>query len=83
MSMAKLVDPKGERTLCVVTKPDKVQSGDEDSALKLIRNETNPLNLGYAVIRGRPTSELSCVNTFGGDVFEVLSVFLPTLFFSF
>jgi hypothetical protein len=61
MSMAKEHDPKGERTLCVVTKPDMVDEHDLQELLKLIRNESSPLTLGYAVVRGRKTNELANV----------------------
>ncbi|KIJ13510.1 hypothetical protein PAXINDRAFT_80937 [Paxillus involutus ATCC 200175] len=48
--LAKKYDPEGKRTVGVLTKPDRIQSGDESSWLRILRNETEPLaNNWYCV----------------------------------
>ncbi|KAG6333571.1 hypothetical protein ID866_5520 [Astraeus odoratus] len=48
--LAKQYDPEGNRTVGVLTKPDRIPLGEEDSWLRLIRNEVEPLlNNWYCV----------------------------------
>ncbi|KAG6328165.1 hypothetical protein ID866_10924 [Astraeus odoratus] len=48
--LAKQYDPEGNRTVGVLTKPDRIPLGEEDSWLQLIRNEVEPLlNNWYCV----------------------------------
>jgi GTP-binding protein EngB required for normal cell division len=60
MEMANAVDPRGNRTLGIITKPDRIQ-GDKtkDTYLKLAKNETvqNRLKLGWHVLRNRSPEE--------------------------
>jgi Dynamin central region len=53
------VDPTGERTLGIITKPDKVEakSGNEAMFLSLARNEDVFFQLGWHVIRNRKFDE--------------------------
>ncbi|KIJ13505.1 hypothetical protein PAXINDRAFT_81017 [Paxillus involutus ATCC 200175] len=48
--LAKKYDPEGKRTVGVLTKPDRIQPGDESSWLRILRNETELLvNNWYCV----------------------------------
>src|SRR5580700_1803084 len=53
LSLAKEVDPNGIRTLGVLTKPDLVDAGGEESVMDLVRGKRNKLRLGYCVVRNR------------------------------
>ena len=57
--MAEEVDPHGERTLGVLTKPDLVDAGGEENVMDLVRGKKNPLQLGYCSLRNRNQQELS------------------------
>ncbi|EIW80172.1 hypothetical protein CONPUDRAFT_57692 [Coniophora puteana RWD-64-598 SS2] len=53
--LIKEFDPKGERTVGVLTKPDLLQLGDEDFWIDLIRGKNVPLsNKWYCVKQPRP-----------------------------
>ncbi|KAF8868930.1 P-loop containing nucleoside triphosphate hydrolase protein [Mucidula mucida] len=41
--LAKKHDPKGKRTIGVLTKPDRIPIGDEESWMRFIKNEKEPL----------------------------------------
>src|SRR5450432_1724189 len=58
ISIAKEVDPKGLRTLGVLTKPDLVDKGAEENVMSLVQGKRNPLRLGYCIVRNRGQSEL-------------------------
>ncbi|XP_042666921.1 interferon-induced GTP-binding protein Mx-like isoform X2 [Centrocercus urophasianus] len=51
LKMAKEVDPTGERTLGILTKPDLVDKGTEEAVLKIMRNEVIPLRKGYMIVK--------------------------------
>jgi GTPase SAR1 family protein len=55
-------DPKGERTLGVITKPDRLPhgSGSEAKFLELARNEDVFFKLGWHVIKNRSFEESAC-----------------------
>ncbi|KAI9834030.1 MAG: hypothetical protein M1826_005935 [Phylliscum demangeonii] len=57
--MAEEVDPNGERTLGVLTKPDLVDKGGEHNVIDLVQGEKKPLRLGYCIVRNRGQNELS------------------------
>jgi hypothetical protein len=59
LSIAKEVDPKGLRTLGVLTKPDLVDKGAEENVISLVQGERNQLRLGYCIVRNRGQSELA------------------------
>ena len=40
------VDPEGDRTIGVVTKPDLVNPGGEKEVMSVIQNITKPIKLG-------------------------------------
>ena len=58
LSIAKEVDPKGLRTLGVLTKPDLVDKGGEENVMSLVQGNRNPLRLGYCIVRNRGQIEL-------------------------
>lgn len=55
-------DPHGDRTLGVITKPDRLSagSGSETKFLELARNEDVFFKLGWHVIKNRKFEETSC-----------------------
>jgi hypothetical protein len=58
LTIAKQVDPKGVRTLGVLTKPDLVDKGGEENVMSLVQGKRNTLRLGYCIVRNRGQSEL-------------------------
>lgn len=59
LKMAQEVDPEGERTLGILTKPDQVDKGAEESVVDIVRNEVIHLNKGYMVVRCRGQQEIT------------------------
>ncbi|KAF9222329.1 hypothetical protein BS17DRAFT_881158 [Gyrodon lividus] len=55
--LAKTFDPEGKRTVGVLTKPDRIPTGDEPSWLKIIRNETEPLANNWYCVK-QPSSQM-------------------------
>ncbi|XP_071608559.1 interferon-induced GTP-binding protein Mx-like isoform X1 [Heliangelus exortis] len=53
LKMAQEVDPNGERTLGVLTKPDLVDRGAEESIINIIQNRVIPLKKGYMIVKCR------------------------------
>ncbi|KAK6538210.1 hypothetical protein TWF694_011091 [Orbilia ellipsospora] len=58
LQLAKAVDPEGERTLGIITKPDRVEAGAELEVLRTASNKSYRLALGYFVVRNRGPSEM-------------------------
>ena len=58
IELAQAVDPDGERTVGVLTKPDLIDPGAETSVLRVLRNETKPLTHGYWVVRNRGQAQV-------------------------
>ncbi|XP_038657394.1 interferon-induced GTP-binding protein Mx1-like [Scyliorhinus canicula] len=59
LKMAQEADPSGGRTLGILTKPDLVDKGTEDSILKIMRNEVVALNKGYMVVKCRGQQDIN------------------------
>lgn len=59
LERAAACDPKGERTIGVLTKPDLVDRGAEEEVLAVLRNERKPLKLGYVLVKNRGQAELA------------------------
>lgn len=57
--MAKKHEPEGTRTLGVLTKPDQVEDGAEESIMKLVRGEAHKLKLGWYMVKNLSQKELS------------------------
>ncbi|XP_006886828.1 PREDICTED: interferon-induced GTP-binding protein Mx2 [Elephantulus edwardii] len=58
LSMAKEVDPDGDRTIGILTKPDLVDKGTENSILKVMQNLTYHLKKGYMIVKCRGQQEI-------------------------
>ncbi|XP_067848494.1 interferon-induced GTP-binding protein Mx3-like [Heptranchias perlo] len=63
LKMAQEVDPEGERTLGVLTKPDLIDRGTEEDIIRIIENKTVPLKKGYMLVKCRGQSELNANTT--------------------
>ncbi|XP_030586310.1 interferon-induced GTP-binding protein Mx-like [Archocentrus centrarchus] len=59
LKMAKEVDPDGERTLGILTKPDLVDEGTEETVIKIVHNEVIPLKKGYMIVKCRGQKEIT------------------------
>ena len=59
LERARRVDPKGVRTLGVLTKPDLVGPGSESEVMAVLRNERKPLKLGYVMVKCRSQRDLN------------------------
>ncbi|XP_003463958.4 interferon-induced GTP-binding protein Mx1-like [Cavia porcellus] len=58
LRMAQEVDPKGDRTIGILTKPDLVDKGAEDKVLDVVHNLSCPLKKGYMVVRCRGQQDI-------------------------
>ncbi|XP_059184560.1 interferon-induced GTP-binding protein Mx-like [Centropristis striata] len=58
LKMAQEVDLGGERTLGILTKPDLVDKGTEETVVAVVRNEVIPLKKGYMIVRCRGQEEI-------------------------
>lgn len=62
IQMAQEIDPKGQRTVGVLTKPDLIDPASEQQSLSemlsLLRNETKELAHGYWVVRNRGQAQV-------------------------
>jgi interferon-induced GTP-binding protein Mx1 len=58
LERAAKLDPQGERTIGVLTKPDLVDQGAEEEILHIVRNTRKPLRLGYVMVKNRNQAEL-------------------------
>jgi len=59
LEMAEICDPKGQRTLGVLTKPDLVDKGAEQDVIKIIEGKSHPLNLGWCIVRNSGQQHLN------------------------
>jgi GTPase SAR1 family protein len=59
LNMAKNLDPKGLRTIGIITKPDELPQGSDSEMefVKLARNENVEFRLGWHVVRNRKYEE--------------------------
>ncbi|XP_040194943.1 interferon-induced GTP-binding protein Mx1-like [Rana temporaria] len=58
LQMAKQVDPNGERTVGILTKPDLVDKGVENDVVGVVRNQIYILKKGYTIVKCRGQSEI-------------------------
>ncbi|KAI0782967.1 P-loop containing nucleoside triphosphate hydrolase protein [Abortiporus biennis] len=56
--LTKQYDPEGKRTVGVLTKPDRIPSGEEDRWLRFIRNEYESLDNGWFSVKQPDTKAL-------------------------
>ncbi|CAM9205003.1 unnamed protein product [Choristocarpus tenellus] len=59
LERAKQVDPSGDRTIGVLTKPDLINPGGEGEVLDVLNNLRKPLKLGYVMVKNRNQKQLS------------------------
>uniref|UniRef100_A0A8C2Z1V4 Interferon-induced GTP-binding protein Mx n=2 Tax=Cyclopterus lumpus TaxID=8103 RepID=A0A8C2Z1V4_CYCLU len=59
LKMAQEVDPNGDRTLGILTKPDLVDKGTEESVVEIVHNEVIHLKKGYMIVRCRGQKEIT------------------------
>ncbi|NWW19178.1 MX protein, partial [Falcunculus frontatus] len=58
LKMAQEVDPSGERTIGILTKPDLVDRGTEESVINIVRNRVIPLKKGYMIVKCRGQQDI-------------------------
>ncbi|KFW12613.1 Interferon-induced GTP-binding protein Mx, partial [Eurypyga helias] len=58
LKMAQEVDPTGERTLGILTKPDLVDRGTEEAIINIMRNMVIPLKKGYMIVKCRGQQDI-------------------------
>ncbi|XP_077149951.1 interferon-induced GTP-binding protein Mx1-like isoform X1 [Ranitomeya variabilis] len=58
LKMAQEVDPSGERTLGILTKPDLVDKGMEPDVVSVVQNLVYKLKKGYMIVKCRGQSEI-------------------------
>ncbi|MBN3298264.1 MX protein, partial [Amia calva] len=63
LKMAKEVDPSGERTLGILTKPDLVDEGTEVKIVDVMRNLVIPLKKGYMIVKCRGQKDINANQT--------------------
>ncbi|XP_067322333.1 interferon-induced GTP-binding protein Mx1-like, partial [Anolis sagrei] len=59
LKMAQEVDPQGERTLGIVTKPDLVDKGVEEEIVDIVQNQRVPLRKGYMIVKCRGQTDIN------------------------
>ncbi|XP_048094633.1 interferon-induced GTP-binding protein Mx-like isoform X2 [Alosa alosa] len=59
LKMAKTVDPHGQRTLGILTKPDLVDKGAEEIVVNTLNNLVIPLKKGYMVVKCRGQKDIN------------------------
>ncbi|XP_006639145.2 interferon-induced GTP-binding protein Mx-like isoform X2 [Lepisosteus oculatus] len=59
LKMAKEVDPLGERTLGILTKPDLVDEGTEENIISIVHNIVIPLKKGYMIVKCRGQKDIN------------------------
>ncbi|XP_068599101.1 interferon-induced GTP-binding protein Mx-like [Brachionichthys hirsutus] len=59
LKMAQEVDPDGERTLGILTKPDLVDKGTEQTVVDIVHNEVIHLKKGYMIVKCRGQQEIT------------------------
>ncbi|NWX15494.1 MX protein, partial [Aegotheles bennettii] len=58
LKMAQEVDPSGERTLGILTKPDLVDKGTEETIINIVQNQVIPLRKGYMIVKCRGQQDI-------------------------
>nr|AET06168.1 myxovirus resistance 1 protein [Pagrus major]AHC69386.1 Mx1 protein [Pagrus major] len=59
LKMAQEVDPDGGRTLGILTKPDLVDKGTEQTTVDIVHNEVIHLKKGYMIVKCRGQKEIT------------------------
>ncbi|KAM9454346.1 interferon-induced GTP-binding protein Mx2-like [Clarias gariepinus] len=58
LKMAQEVDPEGQRTLAILTKPDLIDRGTEKNILEIVKNQVIPLSKGYVIVKCRGQKQI-------------------------
>ncbi|NXP36355.1 MX protein, partial [Leiothrix lutea] len=58
LKMAQEVDPTGERTIGILTKPDLVDRGTEQAIVNILQNRVIPLKKGYMIVKCRGQQDI-------------------------
>ncbi|XP_035873342.1 interferon-induced GTP-binding protein Mx1 [Phyllostomus discolor] len=58
LRMAQEVDPEGDRTIGILTKPDLVDKGTEDKVVDVVRNLVFHLKKGYMIVKCRGQQDI-------------------------
>lgn len=58
LSMAQEVDPEGDRTIGILTKPDLVDKGTEEKVVDVVRNLVCHLKKGYMIVKCRGQQDI-------------------------
>ncbi|NXI71909.1 MX protein, partial [Anseranas semipalmata] len=82
LKMAQEVDPKGERTLGILTKPDLVDKGTEESVINIIQNEVIPLKKGYMIVKCRGQQDIHNKLTLASAIQQERQFFKTHKYFS-
>lgn len=77
LERAQNVDPRGERTIGVLTKPDLIGPGNEDEVLAVLHNVRKPLQLGYVMVKNRSQVQLKA-GISGAEAREAEETFFRT-----
>uniref|UniRef100_A0A8B9DNG1 MX dynamin like GTPase 2 n=1 Tax=Anser cygnoides TaxID=8845 RepID=A0A8B9DNG1_ANSCY len=82
LKMAQEVDPKGERTLGILTKPDLVDIGTEESIISIVQNEVIPLRKGYMIVKCRGQRDIHNKLTLASAIQQERQFFKTHKYFS-
>ncbi|NXK45335.1 MX protein, partial [Chauna torquata] len=82
LKMAQEVDPMGERTLGILTKPDLVDKGTEKSVMNIIKNEVIPLRKGYMIVKCRGQQDIHNKLTLASAIRQERQFFKTHKYFS-
>ncbi|XP_077071565.1 interferon-induced GTP-binding protein Mx-like [Siphateles boraxobius] len=59
LQMASKVDPTGQRTLGILTKPDLVDKGMEETVVRTVNNQVIQLKKGYMIVKCRGQQDIN------------------------
>nr|XP_034971708.1 interferon-induced GTP-binding protein Mx2-like [Zootoca vivipara] len=75
LKMAQEVDPNGERTLGIMTKPDLMDRGTEGTVVNIVRNQVIPLKKGYMIVKCRGQQDIHSNMTLASAIKEERAFF--------
>ncbi|XP_033002950.1 interferon-induced GTP-binding protein Mx2-like [Lacerta agilis] len=75
LKMAQEVDPNGERTLGIMTKPDLMDRGTEVTVVNIVRNQVIPLKKGYMIVKCRGQQDIQSNMTLASAIKEERAFF--------
>ncbi|XP_076609473.1 interferon-induced GTP-binding protein Mx-like [Chaetodon auriga] len=81
LKMAQEVDPDGERSLGILTKPDLVDQGTEGTVVDIVHNEVIHLKKGYMIVRCRGQKEITDKVSLGEAIEKEKAFFRDHVYF--